>query len=90
MGFYLAPLSAAYFSVISFCLNYCIYGLLPVGCTVVVPLLSVDCPLLSEVGPGACAGFLAGGPGACTLLGGVESFPSDGQGCVRWCVLGCL
>ena len=90
MGFYLVPLSAVYFSVISFCLTYCVYGLLSAGCRVIIPLVSVDCPLPSEVGPEACAGLLVGGPGACVLLGGVESFPSDGQACVSWCVLGCL
>ena len=63
MGFYLAPFSAAYFSVISFCLTYFVYGL-SAGCRVVVPFVSVDCPLLSEVGPGACAGFVVGGPGS--------------------------
>ena len=90
MGVYLAPFSAEYFSVISFCLTYFVYGLLSAGCRVVVLLVSVDCALVCEVGPGACAGSLVGAPGARALLGGVESFPSDGQGCIRWYVLRCL
>ena len=45
---------------------------------------------MGEVDPAACAGFLVGGTGSCALVGGAESFSSDGQGHVRWCVLGCL
>ena len=43
VGFYLAPSSAAYFSVFSFCLIYCVWGLLSAGCRVVVPLTSGVC-----------------------------------------------
>ena len=32
-----------------------------------------------EVGPVACVAFLMRGTGACVLVGGAESFPSDGQ-----------
>ena len=28
-----------------------------------------------------CVGFMVGGAGACSLVGGDESFLSDGQGC---------
>ena len=70
MSFYLAPLSATYISVISFCLMYCVCGLLSVGYSVVVPLASVVCSLVGEVGPGACVGFLVGGTGACALVDG--------------------
>ena len=90
MGFYLSPSSAAYFSVFSFCLTYCVYGLLSAGCRVIVPLASVVCPLVSEVGPGVSVGFLLGRTGACALVGGAESFPSDGQDHINWYVLGCL
>ena len=45
---------------------------------------------MGEVGPVACVGFLVGGTGACTLVGGAGTSPSDGQGRVRCCVLGCL
>ena len=45
---------------------------------------------MGEVGPMACLGFLVGGTGALVLVGGAGSFPSDGKGRVRWCVLGCL
>ena len=55
------------------------------GCS---SLASGVCPLVGEVGPWACAGFLVGGTGACALVGGTESCPSDGQGSFRWCALG--
>ena len=45
---------------------------------------------MGEFGPVSCVGFLVGGTGACILVGGAESFPSDGQDHVRCCVLGCL
>ena len=66
VGFYLVPLSVTqtYFSVDSFCLTYCVYGLLSTGCRIVVPLASGVCPLVGEVRPGACAGFLVEGTGA--------------------------
>ena len=55
VGFYLDPLSAIYFFVFSFCLNYCVCGLLFTGCRIVVPLASGVCPPVGEVGPKACA-----------------------------------
>ena len=87
---YLAPLSATYFSVISFHLTYCICGFLFVGHGVIVPLASYVWPLVGVIDPGACVGFLMGGTCAWTLVGGAESCPSDGQGHVLGCVLGCL
>ena len=39
VGFYLAPSSAAYFSVFSFCLTYCVWGLLFAGCRFLVPVI---------------------------------------------------
>ena len=77
MGFYLAPSSATYFSVVSCCLTYCVCGLLSAGCRVVVPLASCVCLWVGGVGPVACVGFLVGGTGVCTLVVGAESFPSD-------------
>ena len=90
MGFYLAALSATYLSVISFHLIFCVCGLLSAGYRVVVPLASVVCPLLHGVGSEACVGCLVQNQrtGSCTLVGGAESFPSDGQVLVMWCVLG--
>ena len=66
VGFYLVPSSVTetYFSVDSFCLTYCVYGLLSTGCRIVVPLASDVCPLVAEVHPGACAGFIVEGTGA--------------------------
>ena len=42
--FYLAPSSAAYFSVFSFCLSYCVWGLHFTGCRFVVPVVFGVCP----------------------------------------------
>ena len=39
MGFYLAPSSAAYFSVFSFCLIYSVCGLLFAGCWFIFPVV---------------------------------------------------
>ena len=38
----------------------------------------------------ACVGFLREGTGACVLVGGAGFCLSGGQGCIQWCVLGCL
>ena len=57
-------------------LTYCVYA----GYRIIVPLASVVCLVVAEVGPGACVGFLVGETVACALVGGAESFPSDGQG----------
>ena len=45
---------------------------------------------MGEVGSMACVDFLVEGIGACVLVGGAESCLSGGQGCVQWCVLGCV
>ena len=37
-----------------------------------------------------CVGFLVEGTEAYVLVGGAGSCLSGGQGCIRWCVLGCL
>ena len=47
-------------------------------------------PPVLEVGPVACIGLLVGETGVCVLVTGAGSCPSDIQGHVRWCVLGCL
>ena len=44
-GFYLAPSSALCFSVFSFCLSYCVLGLLSAGCRFVFPVVFGVCPL---------------------------------------------
>ena len=43
-GFFLAPLSAAYFSVFSFSLSYCFWGLLFACCQFIVPSVFGVCP----------------------------------------------
>ena len=43
--FDLAPSSAVCFSVFSFCLSYCVWGLRFAGCRFVVPVVFVVCPL---------------------------------------------
>ena len=45
---------------------------------------------MGEVGPVSWVGFMFEGTCACVLVGGSAFFPSDGQGQVRWCLLGCL
>ena len=44
VGFYLVPSSAVCFSVFSFCLTYCVWGLLFTGCMFVVPIVFGVCP----------------------------------------------
>lgn len=60
-----------YFSAISFCLTFSVCGLHSVDCRIVVPLASVVCPLMGEVGLGACVGFLVGEMGTYSLVGRV-------------------
>ena len=86
VGFYLIPLFAAYFYGVSFCLTLCLrspFHRLHVHhfCA------SCVCPLLGEVVPGVCAGFLLRGTDACPLVGGAGSSSSDGHSCVKGCVL---
>ena len=47
-------------------------------------------PLVDEVGPVGCVGFLLEGTGACVLVVGNGSCLSRGQGRVQWCVFVCL
>ena len=75
---YLIPSSETYFSVVSFCLTFCVSNLHSAGCRIIIPLASGVCPLVDEAHPGTCAGFLVGETGVCPLLGGAESCPSDG------------
>ena len=44
VGFYLAPSSAVRFSVFSFFLTYCVWGLLFAGCRFIVPVVFGVCP----------------------------------------------
>ena len=55
-----------------------------------VLLASHVCPLVGEVSPGACVGFLVGRTGACVLVDEAESCPSNRQGHIKGCILGCL
>ena len=48
MGFYLVPSSETYFSVVSFCLTFCVCGL-SLGCKILVPLTSGVCPLVGKL-----------------------------------------
>ena len=47
-------------------------------------------PPVAEVGSVGCVGFLVEGTSACVLVDEAGSCLSGGQGCVWWCVLGCL
>ena len=89
MGFYLAPSSAVYFSVFSFCLTYCVWGLLFAGCRFIVPVVFGLLPVGKVVSVG-CVGFLVEGTGACVLVDEAGSCLFCGQDRVRWYVLGCL
>ena len=85
MGFYLALSSVAYFSVFSFCLTYCVWGLHLAGCRFVNPVVFGVFPQWVRL-----VQWLVEGTGACVLVGGAGSFLSGGQGHVRWGVLWCL
>ena len=78
MVFYLVPSFATYFSLVSFCLIFCVCGLCSAGYRIIVTLASCVCPLVGEFGSGVCVGFLVGGTGACPLVGGAGSCPSGG------------
>ena len=78
VSFYLAPSSAADFSVFSFCL-LCLGS--PFHRLQVCNSRCVWClPQVGEVGSVACVGFLVEGIGACVLVGGAGSCLSGGQG----------
>lgn len=86
LEFSLVPLSGTYFPAISFFLTFCVCGLHSSGYRSVAPLASSICPLVGEVGPEACAGFLVRGTAACPLVGRAGSCPSGGQRRVKGCV----
>ena len=43
-------------------------------------------PLVGKVDLEACIGFLVGEARACLLVGGAESWPFGGHGCVKECI----
>jgi len=84
--FYSFPLSAACFSVFSFCLISYNWYILSMGCKVIVILICGVCPQWE----GQCLvkviwllGFL------CVLVGIARSFLSERQCWFQWCVLHC-
>ena len=87
MEFYLVPLSETHLSVISFCLIFCVCGLLSAGWRLIVPPASDICPLVGEIGSEASTRLLVGGTGTGPLEGGSGSCPSGVQRCVKG---GCL
>ena len=77
------------FLVVSFCLTFCVHGLLSAGCRIVVPLALPPggcLPPGGEVGPGLQA-FLWGRTDACPLMGQVGPCSSDVKVYVKECVL---
>ena len=82
-GFHLVLSSATYFSIVSFCLTFCVCDLLSAGCRIIVPLASGVCSLLGKVYPGACVGFLMGGTGACPLVVELGLVPLVGRAVSR-------
>ena len=73
-----------YFSVFSFCLTYCVWGLLFARCRFVVPIVFGVCPPVGKVGSVGCVGFLVEGTGACALVDEAGFCLSGGQYCIRW------
>ena len=66
-----------------------VLGFLSPGYGVIVPLAFGLCPWWIRLVRGLCR--LHVGRDLCSCSGGRGwVFPSDGQGCLRWCVLGCL
>ena len=63
--FYLVPSSAAYFSVFSVYLTYCVWGLLFTGCRFIVLVVFGVCSPVGKVASVGCVGFLVEGTGAC-------------------------
>ena len=61
MGFYLVPSSKTYFSTTSFCLTFCVCGLLSANWRIIGTLASGVCLLVGEIGSEACADFLVKG-----------------------------
>ena len=77
LGFNHVPSSAGCFSVISFCLIYCLWSLSWLKGYSSCYLWSL--PLLSGVWPMPCEGFLVGGICVCVLVSGARSCVSEGQ-----------
>ena len=78
LGFYFVSLSGTYSSAVSFCLNFCVWGLNSIGCRIVVFLLLVSAPWWTSLSR------LPGRRGWCLpLVGGAGSWPFGGQGCVE-------
>ena len=89
MGFYLAPSSAVCFSVFSFFLTCCVWGLLFTGCWFLVSVVFGVSPV-AKVGSVGCVGFLVEGTSACVLVDEAGTCLSGGQVHIWGCVLGCL
>ena len=53
------------FNFISFCLSYCVWGLLFAGCRFIFPIVFFCLPPVGKVGSVGYVGFLVEGPGAC-------------------------
>ena len=56
------------------------------GCRSAISFASGVCPLVDEVVPGACAGFLLGGTDACPLCMGMVLIPLIGKAISRVCL----
>ena len=56
------------------------------GCRSVISFAFGVCPLVDEVVPGACAGFLLGGTDACPLCMGMVLIPLIGKAISRVCL----
>ena len=63
----------------SFCVTFCIGGFHSIGCRIAAPFSSGVCPLVSEVGPKSCAGFLVYGLVPAHWLGELGLTPLVGK-----------
>ena len=68
-----------YFSVFSFCLTYCVWGLFFAGCRFVVSVVFDVCPPVGMVVSVGSVGFLVEGTGACVLVDEAGPCLSYGQ-----------
>ena len=90
VGFCLAPSPIVCFSVFSFCITYCVWGLLFTGCMFIVPVVFGICPQWLRLVQWVVLASWWRGTGACVLVDEGGSCLSVGQDHIWWCVLGCL
>ena len=76
-----SPTTGCHLTLSNFLCGHCFSG-----CRSVISFASGVCPLVDEVVPGACAGFLLGGTDACPLCMGMVLIPLIGKAISRVCL----